>query len=57
MTPSWRLDEVVVPAATWGANDIPVGPSAELIVTQVFGTDVTAIDVDTGIQESVSRHR
>ena len=57
MTPSWRLDEVVVLAATWGANDIPVGPSAELIVTQVFGTDVTAIDVDTGIQESVSRHR
>ncbi len=50
----WRLDEVVAPAATWGANGILVGPSSELIVTQVFGAHVTAIDVDTGVQRAFS---
>ena len=50
----WRLDEVVGPAATWGANGILVGPSTELIVTQVFGAHVTAIDVDTGTQRAFS---
>ncbi|MEM7338786.1 MAG: SMP-30/gluconolactonase/LRE family protein [Actinomycetota bacterium] len=50
----WQLDEVVAPAATWGANGILVGPTNELIVTQVFGAHVTAIDVDSGVQRAFS---
>ncbi|MEM9565725.1 MAG: SMP-30/gluconolactonase/LRE family protein [Actinomycetota bacterium] len=50
----WRLDDVVASAATWGANGILVGPSGELIVTQVFGAHVTAIDVDTGAHRAFS---
>lgn len=54
VAPGWRLDQVVEPSATWGANGILWGPSNELIVTQVFGAHVTAIDVDTGTHRAFS---
>jgi sugar lactone lactonase YvrE len=50
----WRLDTVVEPASTWGANGILLSPSSELIVTQVFGAHVTAIDIDTGHHRTFS---
>ncbi len=50
--PGWHLETLVGPAPTWGANGILWGPSQELIVTQVFGAHVTAIDVETGLQRA-----
>lgn len=44
----WRLQEIVDPTAFWGANGILWSPGNELMVTQVFGAQVTAVDVDTG---------
>ena len=49
-----RLEQIVAPASTWGANGILIGPSAELIVTQVFGAHVTAIDVSRGTHRTFS---
>ncbi len=42
------LDIVVPPARLGGANGIVWSPDGRLMVTQVFGSQVTAIDVDTG---------
>jgi len=39
---------VAGPSRLWGANGIVWGARNQLMVTQVFGSQVTAIDVDTG---------
>jgi sugar lactone lactonase YvrE len=44
----WRLDTLVGPTPLWGANGILWSPGDELIVTQVFGAQVSAVDVSTG---------
>jgi sugar lactone lactonase YvrE len=43
----WRFEPIVGPARLWGANGI-VQAGRDLYVTQVFGSQVTAIDIDTG---------
>ena len=43
-----RLDTIVEPARLGGANGIVWSPDGQLMVTQVFGSQVTAIDVDSG---------
>ncbi len=43
-----RLDTVVEPARLGGANGIVWSPDGRLMVTQVFGSQVTAIDVNSG---------
>jgi sugar lactone lactonase YvrE len=44
----WSFEAVVQPAQLWGANGIVWGAPNQLMVTQVFGSQVTAIDVDSG---------
>ncbi len=44
----YALDEVTGPSRLGGANGIVWSPDGRLMVTQVFGSQVTAIDVDTG---------
>jgi sugar lactone lactonase YvrE len=44
----WSFDAVAEPARLWGANGIVWGAPNQLMVTQVFGSQVTAIDVDSG---------
>jgi sugar lactone lactonase YvrE len=48
LAPGWRLDTVVAPSRLGGANGMTLGPDGRLYVTQVFGSQITAIDVDTG---------
>jgi sugar lactone lactonase YvrE len=48
VAPGWRLDTVVAPSRLGGANGMTLGPDDRLYVTQVFGSQITAIDVDTG---------
>ncbi len=47
-TSGWTLSTVTGPSALWGANGILLSPTGELIVTQVFGAQVTAVDIATG---------
>src|SRR5829696_1157668 len=44
----WRLDVVTAPSRLGGANGMTFGPDGRLHVTQVFGSQITAIDVETG---------
>lgn len=48
VAPGWRLHLVVEPARLGGANGIVWSPDGRLVVTLVFGSQVTAIDVDSG---------
>jgi sugar lactone lactonase YvrE len=52
ITPGWSWEEVVAPSELWGANGIVWSGPSELMVTQVFGNQVTAIDVDTGAERA-----
>ncbi|MEO5900208.1 MAG: SMP-30/gluconolactonase/LRE family protein, partial [Ilumatobacteraceae bacterium] len=44
----WRLDAVTQPSRLAGSNGMTIGPDGRLYVTQVFGSQVTAIDTETG---------
>ena len=44
----WTLETIAGPSRLWGANGIVWGEDHELMVTQVFGSQVTAIHVDSG---------
>ncbi len=48
VAPGCRLETVIQPARLGGANGIVWSPDGRLMVTQVFGSQVTAIDVDSG---------
>lgn len=48
VAPGWHFDAVVGPSRLWGANGIVYGAGGQLMVTQVFGSQVTAIQVDSG---------
>ncbi|HEU4839874.1 MAG TPA: SMP-30/gluconolactonase/LRE family protein [Ilumatobacteraceae bacterium] len=52
VTPSaatgWRFDVVTPPSRLGGANGMTFGPDGRLYVTQVFGSQITAIDIETG---------
>ncbi|MFD1613285.1 SMP-30/gluconolactonase/LRE family protein [Sphingomonas tabacisoli] len=50
----WSLDRVTQPSRLFGANGIAAGPDGRLYVAQVPGSQVSAIDIDTGIIETVS---
>ncbi len=50
--PGWRFETVTGPSRLWGANGIVWGAGGQLMVTQVFGSQVTAIDVDSGAHRS-----
>ncbi len=46
--PGWSLDTVTAPSRLFGANGMTIGPDGRLYVTQAFGSQVTAIDVERG---------
>jgi sugar lactone lactonase YvrE len=52
--PGWRLATVMPPSRLGGANGMTLGPDGRLYVTQVFFSQVTAIDVDTGTHRMFS---
>lgn len=48
VAPGWHLETITGPSRLGGANGMTFGPDGRLHVTQVFGSQVTAIDVETG---------
>jgi len=44
----WRLETVTPPSRLGGSNGMTIGPDGRLYVTQVFFSQITAIDVETG---------
>lgn len=52
--PGWSVQTLVRPAALAGANGMRWGPDGELYVAQAFGSQVSAVNVQTGASRIVS---
>jgi sugar lactone lactonase YvrE len=50
----WKISRVVRPSPLFGSNGMRLGPDGWLYVTQVFGSQITAINPATGEKKIVS---
>ena len=57
----WNLKRLTQPSRLFGANGLRTGPDGRIYVAQVSGSQISAIDVQTGAIEAISpngrRHR
>ncbi len=54
VAPGWRFEPVTASSRLGGSNGMTIGPDGRLYVTQVFASQVTAIDVESGVHEVFS---
>ena len=50
----WRLDRLTAPSRLFGANGLRTGPDGRIYVAQVTGSQISALDLDTGQVDTVS---
>ena len=50
----WNLERLTPPSRLHGANGLAAGPDGRLWVAQVPGSQVSAIDIDSGAIETIS---
>jgi sugar lactone lactonase YvrE len=50
----WSLKRVTPPSRLFGANGMRTGPDGRIYVAQVSGSQISAIDVETGAIEAIS---
>lgn len=50
----WSLERLTPPSRLFGANGLRTGPDGRIYVAQVSGSQISAIDVDTGLIEAIS---
>ncbi len=50
----WTLQRLTPPSRLFGANGLRTGPDGRIYVAQVSGSQISAIDVDTGTIETIS---
>ena len=48
----WRLDRLTAPSRLFGANGLRTGPDGRIYVAQVTGSQISALDLDTGEVET-----
>jgi len=50
----WKLERLTPASRLFGANGLRTGPDGRIYVAQVSGSQISAIDVDTGAIEAIS---
>jgi sugar lactone lactonase YvrE len=50
----WSLERLTQPSRLFGANGVCTGPDGRIYVAQVSGSQISAIDVETGEVETIS---
>ncbi|MGH3966823.1 MAG: SMP-30/gluconolactonase/LRE family protein, partial [Mycobacterium sp.] len=50
----WRMTRLTPPSRLFGANGLRRGPDGRIYIAQVTGSQISALDVDTGELETVS---
>ena len=50
----WNLERLTPPSRLFGANGLRTGPDGRVYVAQVAGSQISALDVDTGELETIS---
>lgn len=54
VAPGWALQRVTPPSRLFGANGLRTGPDGRLYIAQVTGSQISALDIDTGAIEAIS---
>lgn len=52
-TPGWSLGTALAPSALFGANGMKIGPDGELYVAQAFGSQISALNPETGAARTI----
>jgi sugar lactone lactonase YvrE len=50
----WRLERLTPPSRLFGANGLRTGPDGRIYVAQVTGSQISALDIETGRMETIS---
>src|SRR5258707_10050541 len=50
----WRLERLTAPSRLFGANGLRTGPDGRVYIAQVTGSQISALDLDTGLVDTVS---
>ena len=50
----WRMERLTQPSRLFGANGLRGGPDGRLYVAQVSGSQISAVDIETGLVEAIS---
>ncbi len=50
----WTLERITPPSRLFGANGLRTSPDGRIYVAQVSGSQISAIDVDSGMVEAIS---
>jgi sugar lactone lactonase YvrE len=50
----WQLERLTAPSRLFGANGLRTGPDGRVYVAQVTGSQISALDLDTGLLDTVS---
>jgi sugar lactone lactonase YvrE len=50
----WRLERLTPPSRLFGANGLRTGPDSRIYIAQVTGSQISALDIDTGRLETIS---
>ena len=51
----WHLRRVTAPSRLFGANGLRTGPDGRIYVAQVTGSQISALDLATGVVDIASR--
>ncbi len=54
VTEGWRLQRLTQPSRLFGANGLRTGLDGRIYVAQVSGSQISAVDVETGLVEAIS---
>lgn len=50
----WRVERLTPPSRLFGANGLRTGPDGRIYIAQVTGSQISALDLDTGQLETIS---
>src|ERR1700735_1423483 len=50
----WTQERITEPSRLFGANGVCTGPDGRIYVAQVSGSQISAIDINTGAVEAIS---
>ncbi|HEY6646328.1 MAG TPA: gluconolaconase, partial [Mycobacterium sp.] len=50
----WRLERLTAPSRLFGANGLRTGPDGRVYVAQVTGSQISALNLETGRLDTVS---
>ena len=50
----WRLERLTPPSRLFGANGLRTGPDGRIYIAQVTGSQISALDIGTGLLETIS---